>query len=258
MQTPSQYQSYPESQPPQPGIPVKVRLPAQKPVVTYVLIGVTVFIYLLQYLSQSFSSGGYDWPFLLGGKINELILMGQVWRLVTPVLLHGSVLHIAFNMYALYSLGNSMERYYGHGRFLLLYIIGAFCGNTLSFVLSPSASLGASTAIFALVAAEGVFIYRNRSMFGTRARSMLSNLVLIVVVNLVIGLQPGIDNWGHLGGLAGGVLFAWFAGPVLQVQTTYSGYELTDTRTKKNTLIGTLMSGGLFLAVVIGRFLAAS
>ena len=89
-----------------------------------------------------------------------------------------------------------MEGYYGHSRFLLLYIIGAFCGNTLSFVLSPSASLGASTAIFALVAAEGVFIYRNRSMFGTRARSMLSNLVLIVVVNLVIGLQPGIDNWG--------------------------------------------------------------
>ncbi|HOV06104.1 MAG TPA: rhomboid family intramembrane serine protease [Anaerolineaceae bacterium] len=237
------------------GIPVTVKLAAKKPSVTYTLIGVTVAIYLLQMLSQTLS-GGYDFPFILGGKINEYILRGQVWRLITPALLHGNLLHIAFNMYALYSLGESMERYYGHKRFLLLYGIGAFCGNSLSFLLSPKASLGASTAVFALVAAEGVFIYRNRNLFGRRARMMLSNLVMIVVVNLLIGLQPGIDNWGHVGGLAGGVLFAWFAGPWLKVENTYSGYELTDSRRGSDVWKGTAFSAGLFLAAVIGRFIA--
>jgi rhomboid protease GluP len=245
-------------QPPPPGVPVTVKLPVKKPMVTYVLIGVTVLIYLLQNLSTSLSPGGVDWPFVLGGKINELILQGQVWRLLTPALLHGSLLHIAFNMYALFSLGSSLERYYGHGRFLLLYAIGAFCGNTLSFLLSPNPSLGASTAVFGLVAAEGVFIYRNRNLFGARARAMLTNLVLIIAVNLMIGLQPGIDNWGHLGGLIGGAAFAWMAGPLLQVQQTYKGFELKDSRTNNNLLWGILLSAGLFTAIVIGRFIAGN
>lgn len=236
--------------------PVSVRLPARKPMITYVIIGVTVAVYLLQMLSTSLSQGGVDWPFLLGGKINEFILRGELWRLLTPALLHGNLLHIAFNMYALFSLGSSLERYYGHGRFLLLYGIGAFCGNALSFLLSPNPSLGASTAVFGLVAAEGVFIYKNRNLFGARARAMLTNLALIVAVNLMIGLQPGIDNWGHLGGLIGGAAFAWMAGPLLQLQQTYTGYELTDTKENTSLLWGILLSVGLFSAIVIGRFIA--
>lgn len=257
MQNSTQYDPYPQSQTPPPGTPVAVKLPGKKTTVTYVLIGVTVFFYVLQLLSQSLSADGYDWPLLLGGKINELILQGQFWRLFTPALLHGSLLHIAFNMYALFSLGTSLERYYGPGRFLLLYGIGAFCGNALSFALSPKVSIGASTAVFALVAAESVFIYRNRSLFGGRARTMLTNLGLIIAVNLVIGLQPGIDNWGHLGGLIGGAVFAWFAGPLMRVQITYTGYELIDSRTRKDDWLGALASAGLFLAVVVIKFLMA-
>lgn len=257
MQNNSQYDSYQQSQTPPPGTPVAVKLPGKKTTVTYVLIGVTVFFYVLQMLSQSLSADGYDWPLLLGGKINELILQGQFWRLLTPALLHGSLLHIAFNMYALFSLGTSLERYYGPARFLLLYGIGAFCGNALSFLLSPKVSIGASTAVFALVAAEAVFIYRNRSLFGGRARTMLTNLGLIIAVNLVIGLQPGIDNWGHLGGLIGGAVFAWFAGPLMKVQTTFTGYELIDSRTRKDDWLGLLASAGLFLAIIIVKFLLA-
>ena len=108
------YQADQQPVPPPAGLPVKVRLPAQKPLMTYALIGVTVVVYLLQLLSTSLSQGGVDWPFLLGGKINAYILRGELWRLLTPALLHGSLLHIAFNMYALYSLGTSLERYYGH------------------------------------------------------------------------------------------------------------------------------------------------
>jgi len=249
-----QYSNTTEPTPPPAGqTQVRVTLPHDnsKPWVTYVLLGLTVVIYGLQSLSTAIF--GYDLPFYLGGKINELILEGQFWRLLTPILLHGSILHIAFNMYALFSFGPSLEKSYGHWRYLLLYVLAGYCGNVLSFVLSPNPSIGASTAIFGLVAAETVFIYRNRALFGSRAKSMLMNLVVVVVINLVLGLQPGIDNWGHLGGLVGGLIFAWVAGPRYQVQQTLSGYELKDAHEKQEALLGFLFAGGLFTVIMIAK-----
>ena len=146
------------------------------------------------------------------------------------MLLHGNIIHIAFNMYALYSLGAGLEAYYGHGRFLLIYILGGFCGNVASFLMTQASSLGASTAVFALVAAEGIFVYKNRYLFGKRSRSILTNIVMVVVVNLMMGLQPGIDNWGHLGGLLGGLAFAWFAGPLLTPRREVDGIHFEDSR----------------------------
>jgi rhomboid protease GluP len=87
---------------------------------------------------------------------------------------------------------------------------------------------------------------------------MLMNLGLVILVNLVLGLSPGIDNWGHLGGLAGGFIFAWVAGPLytMAIATdSTTGYVLMDSHGKKEALWGAMLSGGLFLAVVIGRFL---
>lgn len=226
--------------------------------VTYTLLGLTLLVFGAQALSKAVSPNALDWPFLLGGKINAFILKGEVWRLITPVLLHGNLLHIAFNMYALFSLGPVLERHYGHSRFLALYLIGGFTGNALSFVFSPAASLGASTAIFGLVAAEAIFIFRNKNLFGGRAQSMLINLVLIILFNLSMGfsVNSGIDNLGHLGGLAGGLIFAWTAGPLYKVQPGGpSGYELIDTRTGESIWWGFLLSAGLFLAMVIGRFI---
>lgn len=228
----------------------------KKPVVTYVLVGVTIVFFCLQLLSESLLGQNYDLLYLLGGKINELILQGQVWRLITPVFLHGNILHIAVNMYALISIGPSLEKYYGHGRYLLLYLLAGYTGNVLSFIISPNPSLGASTAIFGLIAAETVFILRNRKLFGERAKMMLGNMVGIIVVNLLLGLQPGIDNWGHLGGLAGGAIFAWVAGPIFKLGIGEQGYELKDSQSAQQGLWGAILTFGLFTAAVIGRFIA--
>ncbi|MFZ3069945.1 MAG: rhomboid family intramembrane serine protease [Anaerolineaceae bacterium] len=204
-----------------------------KPVMTYVIMGVTVLVFIAQLLVQKLT--GYDLLFLYLGKIREAILVGQLWRLVTPILLHGSVLHIGFNMYALYVLGTRLEGIYGHWRFLLLYLLAGFGGNVLSFVLTPAASLGSSTAIFGLLAAEVVFILQNRQFFGQRTGSMLMNLVMIMLVNLVIGLNPSmnIDNYGHLGGLLAGLIFASLAGPKWKLQRTELEVRLVDIRGKK-------------------------
>jgi rhomboid protease GluP len=87
---------------------------------------------------------------------------------------------------------------------------------------------------------------------------MLMNLGMVILVNLALGLLPGIDYWGHLGGLVGGLIFAYVAGPVykMSIATDSLNFQLVDTRTKKEVVWGAMLSGGLFTAVAIGRFLA--
>lgn len=198
------------------GLPLR----AATPQVTYVLIGVTVAFYLLQQMSIflfGYAPFGMDWLEYFGARVNAAILSGQFWRLLTPLLLHGSVLHIAFNMYALLSFGSFLEPLLGHWRFLLLYILAGLSGNVFSFLFSRGYSIGASTAVFGLVMAEGIFLYRNRQLLGREAQRSIGNIVFILGVNLLLGLSPGIDNWGHLGGLLGGMMFAWFSAPRYRV-----------------------------------------
>jgi rhomboid protease GluP len=218
---------------------------------------VTVLAFLLQAATQFIF--GTDLPAAIGVKANELIVGGQLWRLITPMFLHGSIVHIGFNMYALYVLGPGLERYYGHGRFLALYLLAGFAGNVFSFMFTTAPSLGSSTAIFGLLGAQGVFLYRNRELFGNIAQRALMNIVLIAAINLVIGLQPGIDNWGHIGGLIGGTLFAWYAGPLFRVEGLYSPYRLVDERDSGESLRAGLAVAALFVflgaAVIVLRLM---
>lgn len=237
---------------------VRVQMPDRKPVMTITLIVITVLCFILQYFLQVVT--GRDILFLYGGKINQLIRMGQVWRLVTPVLLHGSILHIALNMYALYIIGRRLERFYGPGRFLLLYVLSAFSGNVLSFVLTPAPSLGASTAIFGIFAAEGMFIFQNRKLFGQmRTRQAIINLGIILLINLSYGFMPAtnIDNMGHIGGLLGGIFFAWKAGPVLTLTGQPPFFSVTDARKKGEIALASLVVLLGFVIIALFPFVAA-
>lgn len=252
------YQSNPGNNPAPEGIqtapPVRiaVQLPSHKPIACYTLIGITVIGYLLQlaagYLLPEVAVGVDIFSFLFM-KINTLIAQGQYWRLITPMFLHGSVLHIAFNMYGAYIIGQGLERFYGHKRFLMLYFISGIAGNVLSYFLSASASLGASTAVFGLLAAQGIFIYKNRMLFGKESQRMITNIILVATINLLMGLTPGIDLWGHAGGLIGGIVFAWLGGPVLFVQQLGEGYRLTDRRTDRQALL--YFAVGLVLLLIL-------
>jgi rhomboid protease GluP len=223
---------------------VRLSVPASIPAVTYAILGVTVIVYVLQLVSLvvfGAPAPGLDWLELYGARVNDLIRAGQIWRFFTPALLHGSIPHIAFNMYALYSFGGSLERHFGHARFLCLYILAAFSGNVLSFFFGSDAgfSVGASTAIFGLVAAEGIFLFQNRALFGRQFGRAIGNIIFVVAINLFLGgLAQGIDNWGHIGGLLGGLIFAWFAGPVLQVEGVYPALSLKDSRELREIVTG--------------------
>lgn len=229
---------------------VRVALPSLVPTVTYAIIGITVLIYILQLLSVAvlgYAVYEIDWLEVYGARFNTAIRAGELWRFITPIFLHGSVPHIFFNMYALLSIGTLLEKHFGHGRFLLLYLLGAFSGNVFSFLLTGENgySVGASTAVFGLIAAEVAFFYHNRKLFGGQAKQAISNAVFIIAVNLFIGLTPGIDNWGHVGGLLGGAIFAWFASPRWEVTGMAPSFHLHDAREFREIVLG----GGLVVII---------
>lgn len=256
-QTPPPEPSYPQPTPPR---IVQVAVPNARPAVTYSILGVTIFVYLLQLGGQYLL--GQDLATLLGMKVNSLIRAGQIWRLITPVFLHDPILpygllHIGFNMYALYLFGRGLEARFGHWRFTLLYFLSAYAGNVLSFLITPNPSLGASTAIFGLLAAEGMFILQNRPLLGNRAGRALLNLFYLAAINLFIGFSSGglVDNFGHIGGLLGGGIFAWFGGPRWKLEGFPPSVRLVDEREGHGALAGTLAVLFFFIPLtVLGWF----
>ncbi len=217
---------------------------------SYVLIALSITFFGLQNITEWLF--GYDLLLLYGAKINQFILQGEIWRFLTPVFLHGSIVHLSFNMYALYSIGPSLERKYGRISFILLYAISAVFGNVFSFLCSSYVSLGASTAIFGLIAAQGVYIYKNRHLLGNAAKPLLTNVLFMIAVNLFLGLSPGIDNWGHLGGLVGGFLYAWFAGPSFGISENLFGKNVIIKENKKIFLVTVLILSIAIALVGIG------
>lgn len=229
-------------------------MPVSKPYATYTLIAVTVLVYLLQVLTQNLY--GMDLPAQLGLKYGPSIRTGQLWRLITPLFLHGSILHIGFNMYALFSFGRGMESRFGWVRFLALYFLSGFAGNVFSFVLTPEPSLGASTAVFGLLAAEGIFLFQNRALLHDQARSAISSLVYMAALNLLIGFSVnGVDNWGHIGGMLGGFLFAWFGAPYWKVDGIFPNLQMVDQRKSSGLLAGSLAVLLFFIPIAAMGFI---
>ena len=162
------------------------------------------------------------------------------------------LMHIAFNMYALFRFGPGLERFLRTWSFPGIVSGGWFC-REMWFLLPCRLllHLGSSTAIFGLLGAEGVFLYQNRKVFGRQTQRALQQVIMLAVINLAIGFSPGIDNWGHLGGLIGGVSFAWLAGPLLHVEGIYPTYALVDARSARHAWMAALGVGGVFVLLVM-------
>jgi membrane associated rhomboid family serine protease len=171
---------------------------AEKPTVTYVLIGINVFAFLLMLVS------GIDETATQWGMFPPSIAIEiEWWRLITSAFLHGGWLHIAFNMYVLYALGPSLERLLGHSRYLVLYLMAALGGAVCSYAFSDvmTVSVGASGAIFGLMGALVVA--------GRKLRYDITQVLILLAVNFAIGfLAPGVDWKAHIGGLVVGAAVA--------------------------------------------------
>ena len=126
--------------------------------------------------------------------------------------LHMDLMHLGFNMVALFSVGEVLERVLGRGNFLALYFVGGITGNAVSYMADvlaggmPTVSAGASTSVFALfvaVALLGVLHKGNRHVFAQYSKSMLTIIGINVVYTFLV---PGISVSGHLGGALGGLI----------------------------------------------------
>jgi rhomboid protease GluP len=173
-----------------------------RPMMTYAIIALTVAVYGVELLL----GGPQDVYVLLvlGAKYNPLIQAGQYWRLLTPALLHANLAHIGMNMLTLYLWGPTIETLYGRWKMLGIYVLSALMGTTVSYLLSPYLSVGASGAIFGLF---GTLLSFGRDDPPFFKRVLGKNVIGLIVLNVVNGLiNPGIDNWAHLGGLLGGFL----------------------------------------------------
>ncbi|WP_097027879.1 rhomboid family intramembrane serine protease [Clostridium peptidivorans] len=179
----------------------------EKPIITYILIGLNVIMYLITaFLSGNIIDSNTGVLVFLGAKVNTLIDKGQYYRLITAAFLHGGLIHIGFNMYALNALGPLVERVFGKVKYLIIYFVAAITSSYLSYIFSTSISVGASGAIFGLLGASLVFAVKSEDKVG---RTFINNIMSVIVVNLIIGFSmANVDNFGHIGGLIGGFVMS--------------------------------------------------
>jgi rhomboid protease GluP len=144
-----------------------------------------------------------------GAMFSPYIRSGQWWRLVTAGFLHGGLLHILMNSWALFDLGAIVEEMYGSSRMLVIYFIANAAGFFLSSMIRVGPSMGASAALFGLIGAMIALGMRHRSAFGDSIRGMFTRWL---IYGLIFSLLPGIDMAAHIGGLVGGFAVGFLAG----------------------------------------------
>ena len=170
------------------------------PTITYILIGICVLLYLLPFLF-----GTTDYILTKFSVYKPLILKGEYYRLLTGTFLHGNLVHLIFNCYALYVIGSQLEGFLGKIKYLLVYLFSAVSASLMSIIfLGNNISIGASGAIFGLMGSLVYFGYHYRVYLGN---IITTQIIPLIVVNLTFGfLMTGIDNFAHIGGLIGGFL----------------------------------------------------
>ena len=184
------------------------------PIASYAILGVTVVVSFLAMQPE-----GSDLLRLLWLDKRGLA-DGEWWRLLSPVLVHASLLHLAFNMYFLYLVGPLVEQLYGSARFLLLYLLTAATASLASYLIGgPGPSVGASGALFGLCGVLLVGRLLHRPVLQGQQRAIMSQIGALVAINLVLGFGlnafgGGIDNAAHVGGLLGGLWLGLLIPPV--------------------------------------------
>ena len=184
----------------------QTRVGSSRALVTKILIALNIGVYLI----TAVQGAGLNNP--VGGSLylkwvlfGPFVAQGDWWRLITAMFLHGFLLHLAFNMFALYVIGGPVEEYLGRVRFLLLYLVSGLAGSAGALIQSPTTPVvGASGAIFGILGAMLILEWQATGRLGgTAATLILVNLALNFGLNSTGG---SISIGGHLGGLVGGIL----------------------------------------------------
>ena len=228
----------------------------RKSPVTWLLVAINVAMFLILTITGGSSDtvNLYRW----GAKFGPAIQAGDWYRLFYPIVLHAGMFHIAANTFALVIFGPRLELEFGRWAYLATYVVAGVCGVAVSYLVSPTLSVGASGAIFGLVGAYGMFLLRNRKDFGASVNPVIVNLAIVLVINIVFGLiAPGIDQGAHVGGLIAGAAMGFFVGPrrVVDIEDDFYIFGAPTVRTyfKKADIsrVAVASTVGLLIALAI-------
>ncbi|MDE2132051.1 MAG: rhomboid family intramembrane serine protease [Betaproteobacteria bacterium] len=185
------------------------------PVMTYALIACNLLVYLAMGLTYGVWDFTPDMLLRWGANAGDITLgLGQYYRLLTASFVHVTPAHILFNMVAFYQLGTIVERIVGARRVLALYLVSALAGSVLSVLFNPPfvVSAGASTAVLGF---EGFFLahlYQYRHVYPPGLMFQTLFWVALAILPTALNQAMNVDLWGHVGGLAGGLVFAQLFG----------------------------------------------
>lgn len=166
-----------------------------------IIVGINVVVFVLMLATGAPQA---QQTLVRFGALVRPLPEGEWWRLFTSMFVHIGLLHLVFNMFALTIFGPPIEERYGKGRFLALYFGAGLAGGAASLTFNDGFGIaaGASGAVFGILGAWIAFYARHRNLSG--ARQQMQSLLMLVGINLLLGLVGPIDNFAHLGGLAGG------------------------------------------------------
>jgi len=173
---------------------------------TSILIAGNVAVFVLMQLNGAPRSKE---TLLRFGALPGNLPSSEWWRLITAMFVHIGIAHLAFNMFALFIFGQSVEQRYGKARYLCLYLASGVLGSTWSLSFEhASVSAGASGAIFGILGAWAAIIVFHHNVPGMRGQ--LRSIALLIGINIWFSVStPGIDLWAHLGGLVAGFMIAF-------------------------------------------------
>ncbi|WP_137917376.1 rhomboid family intramembrane serine protease [Hydrogenophaga sp. 2FB] len=193
----------------------RLRVLTPTPWALYAVIAVNVAVWLLNLFDgmsamKPESADLFAWG---ANSATAVVRDGEVWRLLTATVLHGGVLHLALNMFALWDAGRRVCQWFGNGQFLLIYLGAGLTGSALSlhFSSQQAISVGASGAVFGVLGALLVGVYQHRERVPkAMVTQLLTSQGVFVAIMLVQGFaRSGIDNAAHVGGLVAGAVLAW-------------------------------------------------
>jgi rhomboid protease GluP len=180
---------------------------------TIYIIGICVLVYLVEVAFSGSLDPSVNALFALGALNGQAVFAGQWWRMLASVFLHGGVLHIGFNMWALFNLGILAEILYGRRNYVILFLLCGLGGSALSIIWHPNqVGVGASGAIFGIAGALlPALKFQRNPRVAAALRGSFGSIGLFVIYNLLFGAAvPFIDNAAHLGGLITGAVTGYF------------------------------------------------
>ncbi|XAR51552.1 Rhomboid protease [Bertholletia excelsa] len=195
-----------------------------------ILVSINIAVFLFEIASPVRNSDLelFSLPLAYGAKINHLILLGEWWRLVTPMFLHSGVLHIALSCWSVLTFGPRVCRLYGPFTFFLIYILGGISGNLTSFLHTPEPTVGGTGPVFAVIGAWLIYQIQNKdAMTKEDSENMLRKAITVTAISFILSNFGPIDDWAHVGAAFTGIAYGFLTCPILQMddRSSKSGQE---------------------------------